>query len=423
MSRTLNGSRVWANTRWLYLRLAVETVTELVAARILLSSLGSEGFGLFAAVAGSIGSLGFLLGALEAAARRFLCCDFRNFAPLLGLTLMLAALLCVAGVGASFAVLPHAVSVSLPATGIVLVRFLRLPYETCIVADERMGFFLAVSLAESALTLMTALLVEFLPFEPVAAYATLRFASFVLAGCLVAGFCLRRHPISRTLPVFRLDAVRALCGFFGWNALGSVAGLLKGSGIVILLADYAGTVGCAAYEAAGKFSVLLWGLVANYRMAYLPGIVKAWSANDRDGFVSRTRRAFVHSLVGMSLVTALILCFAPQTSRACLGGTLPEGTAAFLRMVALQFFFEALATPLDTAILATGRIARYEIVLTSVLGSSFFLAWLFLSLGLPPWTAVGAVAFVNGFAFLYRFVHLKAYHGIAIREWFCRCVP
>lgn len=79
----------------------------------------------------------------------------------------------------------------------------------------------------------------------------------------------------------------------------------------------------------------------------------------------------------------------------------------FLRMVALQFFFEALAIPFDTAILAAGRIARYEILLTTLLGSSFFLAWIFQAAGLPAWTATGAVALVNGFAFLFRLAYVR----------------
>ena len=396
------------NVRWLYLRLAGESAAEIVAARILLSALGVEGYGLFAAVAGSIGAIGFCQGSLEAAARRFVCCDSDNFAPLFGLTLVLAGLMGLVGGVVAFAAFPSAAAVALFVLGVIVVRLLRIPYETCVVADERMGFFFFfVSLAESALALAAAVLAGRLPLEPVAAYAGLRFASFALTGGLVVAYCLVRHPLSRTRPRFRLGAGRAILGFFGWQALGSVAGLLKGNGLIVLLAAYAGATGCAACEAAGKFTVLLWGLIANYRMAYLPGIVKAWAAGDRTAFVAGTRRAFGWSLAGMTLVVAPIFAFAPEICRACLGESVPEGTAMFLRMVALQLFFEALATPFDTAILAAGRIARYEILLTALLGTSFLLAWIFQAAGLPAWTTTGAVALVNGFAFLFRLAYVR----------------
>ena len=416
------GARVGRNVRWLYLRLAVESAAEIAAARILLSALGVEGYGLFAAVSGAVGALAFFHGSLEAAARRFVCCDSGNFAPLFGLTLVLAGLTGLVGGVVSFAAFPSAAGVALFVLGVIVVRLLRIPYETCIVADERMGFFLFVSLAESALALATAALAGRLPFAPVAAYAGLRFASFVLTGGLVVAYCLGRHPLSRTRPRFGLGAVRAILGFFGWQALGSVAGLLKGSGLIVLLAAYAGAAGCAACEAAGKFTVFIWGLIANYRMAYLPGVVKAWAAGDRTAFVSATRRAFGWSAVGMTLVVVPVLVFASEICRVCFGTSVPDGSPMFLRMVALQFYFEALAIPYDTAILASGRIARYEILLTALLGSSFFLAWLFLAAGLPAWTATGAVALVNGFAFLFRLASVRRVRMPGgIRAWSVRC--
>mgnify|MGYP003318509499 CR=1 FL=1 len=254
------------------------------------------------------------------------------------------------------------------------------------------------------------------------ASATLRLASSVFAGAFVIFYCLRRHPTSRTHPQFRLAEIKEILGFFGWQALGSVAGLLKGNGIVILLAVYVGSAGCAAYEVSGKFAVLLWGLITNYRMAYLPGIVKAWSAGDREAFVFMTHRAFGWSLLGMTMVVTPIVMFASEICCACFGEPVPDGAPMFLRAVALQFFFEALATPYDTAILASGRIALYEIVLTALLSTSFFLAWAFLASGLPAWTATGAVAVVNVFAFLYRFVHLRLVRlPDGTRAWFVRC--
>ena len=401
------GAKVGRNVRWPYLRLASESAAEIVAARILLSALGVEGYGLFAAVAGSIGAIGFCQGSLEAAARRFVCCDSDNFAPLFGLTLVLAGLMGLVGGVVAFVAVPSAAAGALFVLGVSVVRLLRIPYETCVVADERMGFFFFVSLVESALALAAAVLAGRLPLEPVATYAGLRFASFALTGGLVVAYCLVRHPLSRTRPQFRLGAGRALLGFFGWQALGSVAGLLKGNGLIVLLAAYAGATGCAACAAAGRVTVLLWGLIANYRMAYLPGVVKAWTAGDRTAFVAGTRRAFGWSLDGMTLVVAPIFVFAPEICRACIGESVPEEAAMFLRMVALQLFFEALATPFDTAILAAGRIARYEILLTALLGTSFFLAWIFQAAGLPAWTTTGAVALVNGIAFIFRLAYVR----------------
>lgn len=401
------GARVATNIRWLYLKLAVEVVAELVSARILLAALGIEGYGVFAAVAGSVSAFGFFTGSFETATRRFLCCDLRNFPSLLGLTVLTTLVLAVVGGLVSAFVLPSAIILSLPILGTVLLRILRIPYETCFVVSERMGFFLVVSLFESGMAILAAMSVGCLHCEPVRAYAMLRLLSAVAVMGLIVGFCFRRHPFSRTRPRLCLAAMKAVLGFFGWGSLGSVATLFKGSGIVILLAAYAGSAGCAGCEAASKFGALFWGLIANYRTAYLPGVVKAWADGDRSAFVSGTRHAFWLSAVGMTLVVLPFLVLTPEICRFFLGSSLPAYTDMFVRMVVFQFYFEALSTPFDTAILAAGRIARYEIALTLLVGSSFFIAWLFLAAGLPPWTATGAVAFVSSLAFLYRFLCLR----------------
>ena len=415
------GCRVVANARLLYARLAVSTTVEMVVARLVLDALGVKGYGLFAAASGGLAALFFFNGALEAAARRFVCYDKANFAPLLGLTLTLSA--CVGLLGVVLSVFFFAPSLSLlfPLLGVLVLNVLRLPYEACVVAGERMGFFLGLSLAESALSLLSALAIPLFPFCPLTTYATLRLVSAVLASAIVLAYCRRHYAESRARPVFRFSKIKTLLGFFTWHALGSVAGLLKGSGIVLLLATYAGTSGCAAYEAAAKITILLWGLIANYRMAYLPGIVKAWADGKKDSFVLCAARAFRFSAVGMTILSVPIVILAPQICRVWLGADMPPMSDMFMRMFVLQFFFEALATPLDTAVLATGRIARYEIMLTIVIGTSFVFAWTFLLLGLPAWTATGAVALANVFACLYRFVYLKVFHRIAIRAWFVRC--
>ena len=414
------GARVAVNTRLLYVRLAIATAINLFVVRRLVGSLGIEGYGAFSVACAGVGVFFFFRGALMSAARRFVCEDGLNFQPLLGLTLAIVATVGVTVVLVSAIRPAQSFAVQVFVLGMFALQTLRLPYEALIVAGERMGIFLVLSAVESALTLVAALAISVLPMAPLTAYAALRLAGEAVVWFLTFAYCRRRHSASHDPPVFALSRVRPLFRFFGWQTLGSVAVFLRAQGVVLLLAVYAGTGACAAFETGGTVMGILWGFVASYRTAYLPGIVKSWADGDRASFVGCTARAFRHSLFGAILVVAPILVWAPSACRLWIGDGLPPDAAMFVRMFVLQCFFEALATPLDTAILAIGRIARYEIVLSVLIGSSFALAWLFLSAGLPAWTSIGAAAFVNPFAFLYRFVHLKRHHGFAIRAWFCR---
>ena len=412
--------RVAVNTRLLYVRLAVATAIDLFVVRRLVGSLGIEGYGAFSVACAGIGVFFFFRGALESAARRFVCENRQNFQPLLGLTLAIVATVGVIGVLVSAIRPAQSFAVLVLVLGMFALQVLCLPYEALIVAGERMGVFLVLSVVESAMKLVAVLAISGLPMAPLPAYAALRLACAAVVWLLTFAYCRRRHPESREPPVFSLRRVRPLFRFFGWQTICSVAVFLRAQGVVLLLAAYAGTCMCASFETGGTVMGILWGFVASYRTAYLPGIVKSWADGDRESFVGCTARAFRHSALGAVLVVTPILVWAPSVCRLWIGDGLPPDADMFVRMFVLKCFFEALATPLDTAILATGRIARYEIVLSALIGSSFVLAWLLLSAGLPAWTSIGAAAFMNLFAFLYRFVHLRAYHGFAIRAWFCR---
>ena len=412
--------RVAVNTRLLYIRLAIATAINLFVVRRLVGSLGVEGYGAFSVACAGVGVFFFFRGALESAARRFVCGDRLNFQPLLGLTLAVVAAVGAIGILAAAVRPVPSFAVQVFVLGMFVLQVLRLPYEALIVAGEHMGVFLVLSVVESVLTLVAVLSTSLLPMAPLTAYAALRLAGEAVVWFLTFAYCRRRHSASHEPPVFSLSRVRPLFRFFGWQTLGSVAVFLRAQGVVLLLAVYAGTGACAAFETGGTVMGILWGFVASYRTAYLPSIVKSWTDGDRESFVGCTARVFRHSALGAVLVVTPILVWAPSVCRLWIGNDLPPDAAMFVRMFVLQCFFETLATPLDTAILATGRIARYEIVLSTLIGSSFVLAWLFLSAGLPAWTSIGAAAFVNLFAFLYRFVHLKRHHGFAIRAWFCR---
>ena len=97
-----------------------------------------------------------------------------------------------------------------------------------------------------------------------------------------------------------------------------------------------------------------------------------------------------------------------------LGGTLPPQALAFTRCVAVHYFFDALIGPLHTAIVATGRILGYNVCISVIMASSFFLAWACLAGGLPAWTSIASVAAVNVIAFLYRLHYVRRHLGVAV---------
>ncbi len=393
----------------MYVRLAVITAANFVAVRIVMQALGAEGFGTYAAVVAAVGLPAFFSSALQGAARRFLCVERGKpdgdrrlrFSEILALTFALSALV----LGGVFVLGLMTVPVRYPLAlfavlgGLSVFNFALMPLEALISAEERFGFLLVFSVVQAVLSLAVAGVVSLKPTLVV--YGLANLAVVGVKGMVYAAYCRRSFSFFTLRPRFSQAALTQLLPFFSWSALGTVAGFLKASGIVIVISALSGATANAAFDAACRVGGVIWLLTDVYRTVYYPRIGKAWGAGDVTGFSRETLHAFRHSLYAFGPIATVIFVFAPQVAELWLG-TPPPGTAAFIRCVAVQYFFEALSTPFDSAVLVRGKIARYQIVLTVLLGSSCPLAWILLALGAPVWTASGAVALVTFISFWYR---------------------
>lgn len=162
------------NTRYLYLRTLLLTVADVVSARLALDALGLNGYALFAAVAGFVSSLRFLNGKVEETALRFLSLaighkdeERRTFVGVLSLTAVLGVIMAVVGETAFrwFAETKLTLPPDLKdqvnpvfhvGIAVSVVRTLRLPFTSFVIAEEKMGFVAAASALEAALAVAAA---------------------------------------------------------------------------------------------------------------------------------------------------------------------------------------------------------------------------------------------------------------------------
>jgi len=417
--------RILANVIPLYARQAVLTVADFLCLRLTLSALGLEGCGLFFAAAEVASVFSFFHGALQNAFQRFFGIALGRhdrdglvsvFASALGLSVLLAGgVLFVGGcLGGGYAAVCLSVPEGSRATAlaifalqltIILLRTLQIPFSAMVVACERMRFYARLSLLEGLLSLGAPALVLWLSPGSILLFAALLTGAVLTTAVVCAVYCLKllNRPV---VPEFKPSRLRELNAFFWWSALGSVAGLLKTQGIALLVNAAAGVVASAALTAAMKVAVALWTIITNFRLAYQPTVVQAWAVDDRTTFLRTTAFTFRVSAVAMGAISLLLAIYAPELTSLWLGCDKPPLVDAFIRCIAVQFFFEAMATPLDTAILTIGRIVRYMCVQSVIIGAAFPIAAICLWFGAPLWTSVGSVALVTAVAFFYRIAFL-----------------
>lgn len=430
----IDARRIARNAAWLYVRLAVVTVAGLVTVRVVMKALGVSGFGVYSAVSGAVSLIFFLQWTMELAVRRFLCVEIEGedraslavtFTGGLLLALLLGVLFVAVAetVGRWFVLNKMSfdvVSVETVLTVMQLLVFvcfvdvIRLPFEALVVSSEKMVFFAKISVVEALLSLGAAGAVAFVGRRGLETYATFLALKSMIVFLLSALFC--RRTFGRIV-VWRKGVFRRFLdqgGFFSKNTLSDIANMFKNQGVNMLVNVYAGVAFNASWNMSMRIGSSLYGLVANFQQAFFPQIVKLWGHADKRPFVVLMAGTMRWSTIIMGACVLPLLLLTRPVLSFWLGGDLPPEAPAFTRCVAVYIFFDALIGPLHTAIVATGKVFVYNLCISVVMASSFFLAWGCLVVGLPTWTSVGAVAFVNALAFLYRLYYVRRHLGVRI---------
>ena len=167
------GRKVLKNTLFLYLRMLVTVLVSLYTTRVLLSQLGVMDYGLNSAIGGVVAMTSFITGAMSNASTRFFSYAlgtgdqasgrriFQSTVTIYALFILLIVLVAeTAGLWFVRTRLTIPAGRETAALWVyqfailsLVVSFFRVPYNSCIIAHERMDFFAWSSVAEVLLKL------------------------------------------------------------------------------------------------------------------------------------------------------------------------------------------------------------------------------------------------------------------------------
>lgn len=412
------------NMTYLCIRLAVSSAASMLAVRIVLKALSAEHYGAYAAVLAVVAVAGTFNGMLENAARRFLSHEMsvsangdvsRIFSALCILVGAVALLAVILGETAGLWFVRNALSIPDGVADVVETVFhsclaagvfglFQIPFTSQITSGERMSFFAKLGFLEAALCIAT----SFVAYAGLVAYSFAVVTSAVLELVVCVVFCFRLFPQLRfTFDAWR-ESVSAIGAFVSWGTLGTVGNLLKYQGSGILLNVFAGPAFSTSWKIALGVWGLLWNICGNFRQAFCPTVFKAWEGRSADEFLKITGRTTAVSFLIAAVPAVFIFIWTEHFLELWLGGQTAPYLVAFVRCSLVNLVFDAVSSPLTAAIDATGRVARYQIVTSSLSFAAFALSWAFLALGFPEWSTMAGIAACNGVSCAYRYFHLRS---------------
>ncbi len=378
-AHTSDSKRLVRNTLLLYTRMALVMIISLYTSRVVLGALGVVDFGVYNVAAGLVTLLYCVTGPMAGAASRYITVALghgggdelrRVFAATRTVQLLMAAgVVVVAETAGLWAVThklvipPERMDAALWVYQFSIVTFcaslLGVPYNALIIAHERMGAFAYISLFETGAKLAIALFLTFSPWDAMVVYGALYMLLQVGVRALYVRYCRRHFADCMAAPRWERGLLGELASYSAWCSAGYFALVGSTQGINVLLNLFFGPAVNAARAVTVQVQNAVEQFCANFQTALNPQITKSLAAGDYAHTHSLVLYGSKYSYFIMLLIVLPLYANAPYVLSLWLG-SVPEHTAALVRLTLLVSLVQCLDAPVLTAIHATGRIRAVQ---------------------------------------------------------------
>jgi O-antigen/teichoic acid export membrane protein len=315
--------------------------------------------------------------------------------------------------------IPEAVMVLHFSLAAFVVNLMSVPQMASITAHEKMSAYAYIGILDAFLRLGTALLIMNSSGDRLVQYAALMMVTVILVRIAYGVYCRRNFEECRYRPVFDRPLIREMFSFAGWNFVGVASGVLRDQGGNILVNLFSGAAGTAVNAARGmavQLNGAVQGFVTNFMTAVNPQITKSYAAGEYSYMFTLVRKSSRMSFyLLLMLVMPLIL-----NTEVVLGVWLkdvPAHTTLFVQLFLVFALSESLSNPMITAMLATGRIRNYQLVVGGIQLLNIPISYICLKMGAIPEVTVMVAIGLSQICLWARLIMLSRATGFPIGDF------
>lgn len=432
----MSNNKVMRNAGMLYVRMLVMLFVSLYTSRVVLNTLGVSDFGIYNFVGGFVLMFASISNIMAGASQRFFSYEIgRNnsdrLKQLFSVTLTIYVFFCI-----SISVLAETVGLwfirnkmNIPVERIDAALFvyhasiisfiftiIRIPYNSLIIAHEKMSFFATTSIIEAFLKLGGVFLLSFLEWDKLKLYSVIMLLVVFIITIVYYFYCRRNFNESKFIIVKDKKIYTELSSYAGWNSFTALANIGLDQGINILLNIFLGPVVNAARGIAFQIKNQVTAFVGNIQMASTPQIIKYHAANKKSEL---EELVFLSSRITYYFMFFIALPVLLQTETLLKLWLIkvPPHTVVFTQLVIINILIETISGTVTSAIQATGRIKAYQISVGVVLLLAVPISFVLLKLGLSPEITVVVTSFLSVICVLIRLIMFQVLLGVKITSY------
>ena len=433
MSQTSdNNKRIAKNTLLLYFRMLFMMVVSLYTSRVILNALGVEDFGIYNVVGGVVAMFTVISGSLSAAISRFITYELgkgnqsklnKIFSASVTIQILLSLIIVILieSVGVWFLNAKMTIPESRIAAANWVLQFsiitfvinlISVPYNAAIIAHEKMSAFAYISILEAVGKLAIAFLIMWSPIDKLIYYAILMCAVAVIVRFTYGHYC-KKHFAECTYHFhWNKDILKQMFGFAGWNFIGAASAVLRDQGGNIVINLFYGPAVNAARGIAIQVNNAVSGFVSNFMTALNPQITKSYASGDREYMMNLIFQGARLSFYMLLLLSLPILVNTHYILVIWLK-LVPEHAVLFVQLILIFATCESISNPLITAMLATGKIRNYQIIVGGLQMMNLPISYICLRLGCIPESVLIVAIIISQLCLAARLYMLRGMIGLS----------
>lgn len=301
-----NNKRIAKNTLFLYLRMFLMMAISLFTSRVVLSTLGVSDYGIYNVVGGVVAMFGLLSGSITNSITRFLTFELgkedyeqirKVFSTSLNVMFILSAVIFVVGEIVGIWFLNYKMNIPegrMYAANWVfqcslvtfIISLISIPYNSTLVAHEKMSAFAYISIFEVVMKLLIVYSLYISPFDKLKTYVVLLLLLSAVIRFIYGYYCKEHFQEVKYHFVYDKALLKQMTSFAGWNFFGQGAYMLNNQGVNILINLFFGVTVNAARGIATQVNSAVFQFVTNFMMALNPQITKSYATGKYVFFIS-----------------------------------------------------------------------------------------------------------------------------------------
>lgn len=400
----LNNTRLARNTIVLYMRTILVMFIAFFTTRELLSVLGSENYGIYNVVGSIVVLFSFVSTSLTQATQRYITYELGNenkneAHKIYNVSLYCQLIIIVIFVTICELFAPYflenylniqenRMEAALCAFQISLFTFcvniLRTPCEAAVIAHEDMPFFAIVSILDAVLKLLIIYLIGTTSFDKLVEYTVLLLVVSVITCIIYYVYCLKNYVICRFSLVKDIKIFKQLFSFSGWSMCGGITNVLTQNGFVFMLNIFYGVIANASMGIANQVNNAIGQFIASFQTSFRPQIVKSCASGEIDYMNTLIKSTSKYSFFLAFVPISILVANMPFILSIWIGGNIPEFAVGFCSVILVCSLIDATTGPYYCAIMATGRIALYQILISISFLLDLIISYILMKQGLSP---------------------------------------